>query len=984
MAKTVNPAKKTKQEKLLEKEEKKRERRIMKEKAKQYDGGFMSRCVALLIGFILGIIDTIGGAGGLGYYFISKKTIKEVAEYAGSSFDIDKYLASEYSEKTLLEIIKNFDQISGKLKGAEACIDSLAEISPYVSELADTLSQKLSDFGLDVDTAKLKSTPFKQLQTFLQDTLQSTRLGKFIGAKPDGTLMGLLCYGEEGVNYTLDENGNIVWIGDSHELTVGDFMDNNDTADIFKRLSLKAVMSTSGEVKSDDPITRALVYGTKGVDYYLYTDADGNEAIGMLPLTYTFDYDEAAGKNVLTDDHGKAVSFFKVDGAYIEVREKESDETPSLYLQKDAADGVWYAYPAKEDCGTKEKRVLHKFTSLGDIMKGDFMGMAEGVELASLLQITAESEGAMIALAYGNEGVDYKITEQTDGEGNVTKTIEMLGKSKPRTIKDLRAGNVKFEDLELGSVLKIKPHDGSNDTMINLAYGEEGKHYTFDEATKKITWLPKRYIEQADGLYRADGNKIEDAVRGADGMWSFTENGVSYKTVLPDGANALGKHTFYIYADGDGDKTPVCYKERTISDLKNLQTSDLIGGATLENMLKVNASTDGVLRSLAYGKEGVTYKIENGEVVMLPIEYSFDGTKWTDENGTEITSPSPINLGGHVYEFLRTKDGHTQYVYATATDGAAGSYRVCDALGAELTHKKRSIDALQSDNAKEVFNEIELRAVIPEKIDDSINLYLLYGKEGINYEIVLDSEGNKTIKLLTAPKTIASLRQTGDDSIFVKLRQDLTIGELLGDKANGNKVLENLKDATLDNLGEEINKLTIGNIVDNAESNKILKHLSDATLTDLDERINKLTITEIFEDEIFYKNADGQFTDKDGNVVENKVVKGTWKYLLKDKDSGKIREDYTLNDMNKLTENMTANIKATLLEDLDNDLQLDLSDAFMEMALSSSIVDTMIRDGDITMHEGRNKPTKIKQLTIVEVSHYIPKLIESLPSLPSA
>lgn len=268
MAKTVNPAKKTKQEKLLEKEEKKRERRIMKEKAKQYDGGFMSRCVALLLGFILGIIGTIGGAGGLGYYFISKKTIKEVAEYAGSSFDIDKYLASEYSEKTLLEIIKNFDQISGKLKGAEACIDSLAEISPYVSELADTLSQKLSDFGLDVDTAKLKSTPFKQLQTFLQDTLQSTRLGKFIGAKPDGTLMGLLCYGEEGVNYTLDENGNIVWIGDSHELTVGDFMDNNDTADIFNRLSLKAVMSTSGEVKSDDPITRALVYGTKGVDYF--------------------------------------------------------------------------------------------------------------------------------------------------------------------------------------------------------------------------------------------------------------------------------------------------------------------------------------------------------------------------------------------------------------------------------------------------------------------------------------------------------------------------------------------------------------------------------------------------------------------------------------------------------------------------------------------------------------------------------------------
>ena len=959
MAKTVNPAKKTKQEKLLEKEEKKRERRIMKEKAKQYDGGFMSRCVALLLGFILGIIGTIGGVGGLGYYFISKKTIKEVADYAGSSFDINKYLASEYTEKTLLEFFQNFNEISGKLKGAEACIDSLAEISPYVSELADTLSQKLSEFGLDVDTAKLKSTPFKQLQTFLQDTLQSTRLGKFIGAKPDGTLMGLLCYGEEGVNYTLDENGNIVWIGDSHELTVGDFMDNNDTADIFKRLSLKAVMSTSGEVKSDDPITRALVYGTKGVDYYLYTDADGSEAIGMLPLTYTFDYDETAGKNVLTDDHGKAVSFFKVNGAYIEVREKESDETPSLYLQKDGTDGVWYAYPAKEDCGTKEKRVLHKFTSLGDIMKGDFMGMAEGVELASLLQITAESEGAMIALAYGNEGVDYKITEQTDGEGNVTKTIEMLGKSKPRTIKDLRAGNVKFEDLELGSVLKIKPHDGSNDTMINLAYGEEGKHYTFDEATKKITWLPKRYIEQADGLYRGDGNKIEDAVRGADGMWSFTENGVSYKTVLPDGAIRLGKHTFYIYADGDGDKTPVCYKARTISDLKNLQTSDLIGGATLESMLNIGAGTDdGVLKSLAYGKNGVNYVIEDGKIVMQPIKYTLDGTNWTDETGGNVF---PTASDGGTYEFLRSKDGVTQYVYAKNVSGN-GEYRVCDALGAELTHKKRTIDALKSNNATQVFNEIELCEVIKPDTTDKINMYLLYGKENRDYTIV-----DGKIKC-DAPKTIGDMRKTGDDSIFKKLKNELTIGEILGEEqTNGNKILRNLKDATLNDLGG---------------------------------KINELLIVDVFEDEI-YKNSEGKYFDINGNEVaknengtfyrisDNALLEkdelqmnGTWKYLLKDPTGNKKPSGYTINDMGTLTDNMTENIKTTSLGEMDTDLGLNLSTQFLGLKLENSVKERM------NPQPQNENAEYVRDLTIVEVSRYIPELIkyyqEKLALLPSA
>ena len=71
--------KKTKREKLLEKEEKKREKRIMKEKSKQYDGGFTARCVALLLGFVLGVAGTIGGAAGAGYYIVSHKSVKEVA-----------------------------------------------------------------------------------------------------------------------------------------------------------------------------------------------------------------------------------------------------------------------------------------------------------------------------------------------------------------------------------------------------------------------------------------------------------------------------------------------------------------------------------------------------------------------------------------------------------------------------------------------------------------------------------------------------------------------------------------------------------------------------------------------------------------------------------------------------------------------------------------------------------------------------------------
>lgn len=318
--------KKTKREKLLEKEEKKREKRIMKEKNKQYDGGFTARCVALLLGFVLGVAGTIGGAAGAGYYLVSHKSVKEVAGIAGGDkFDLDKYLSAEYSEKTLLQFFKDLGAVTSKLKGAEASISTLAEISPYVSDIADKLAGKLSELGLDVDADALKTTPFNRLSEFLQETVQNTRLGTLIGAKPDGTIMGLLCYGEEGVNYTLDEDGNITWIGSSHELSVKDFMDNGATSDVFNRLSLKAVMETNGSVNTSDPITRVLVYGTKDVDYAAVAGADGKETIIMLPLAY--DYNEGTG--ILTDDHNKEVTNFYSYDAATKVIALFGSETPA-------------------------------------------------------------------------------------------------------------------------------------------------------------------------------------------------------------------------------------------------------------------------------------------------------------------------------------------------------------------------------------------------------------------------------------------------------------------------------------------------------------------------------------------------------------------------------------------------------------------------------------------------------------------------------
>ena len=564
----------------------------------------------------------------------------------------------------------------------------------------------------------------------------------------------------------------------------------------------------------------------------------------------------------------------------------------------------------------------------------------------------------------------------------------MQNGAKPRTIKDLRDGNVKFEDLELGDILKIKPHDGSNETKLNLAYGEEGKHYTYDDSAEKITWLNKRYIEKTDGaetaLYDADGKKIDGATKNG-GEWTFTQDGVSYTAKK---AGTLGLHTFYAYKVGE--TAPVTYKARTIADLKNLQTTELVGRSSLESLLGVGADTDGVLRSLAYGKQGLSYRIEettdgNGNVtksiVMLPVTYTFDGTDWKDENGAIVT---PVSSDGNTYEFLFSEDGVFGYVYAENVT-AAGSYPLCDAFGAALTHKKRSIDSLKAENATKAFNEIELRAIVPENTGDSINLYLLYGKAGIDYEI--DAEGNVKMLNGAAPKTIGALREKGENSIFSKLRRELTIGQMLGN-VDDNKILKNLKDSTLDSLGADIKRLTVGSIFEDADSNKILKPLKNSTFDTLNDDIKNLKITDVFEDDIYYKNADGDFTDKNGNVVtyENKVMRGEWNYLLRDpSDPTKTPDSYTLVNMGALTNNMTENVKNSSVYKLNEDFNLEIdtsATSFLHLALSGTNLQTLVTAGKMESARKDELTGKhVGDLTIKELFDYIPTLIGSVPGV---
>lgn len=167
-----------------------------------------------------------------------------------------------------------------------------------------------------------------------------------------------------------------------------------------------------------------------------------------------------------------------------------------------------------------------------------------------------------------------------------------------------------------------------------------------------------------------------------------------------------------------------------------------------------------------------------------------------------------------------------------------------------------------------------------------------------------------------------TLNNISDKIKTLKLSEMMTI-ETDPTSANYNQLLVALKDETLDTIGTRLKTLTIADVFDSEtlSSNKFLKCIDSTTLiTDVGNAMVNLKFTDVFSDEIY---------DTEGNV------KSTWKYLLKDPETGTIHTEYTLggdgdgneqSDMSDMINNMSGNIQNATLQDLYDDGFITLSD----------------------------------------------------------
>ncbi len=223
---------------------------------------FFGRAMALVLAFLFGIVATVGTVLGLGAFL----PVGDVMNL----FGLDPYALfyEDYAAMSALDIVR--DVISNPFDSLEG----IAKYSPVVDSYVDTIAESLSSLGIQLNKKEFKATAFADLGTYFRDdVINSMELGKALKVTPNESnrLMVAICYGNRGVDYTIDDAGNIVPI--SQPVTLGEL--SSDSQSVIDRVNVEDAFDVTAQ---SNEAMLFLAYGTKGLNY----DVTAEGTIEML------------------------------------------------------------------------------------------------------------------------------------------------------------------------------------------------------------------------------------------------------------------------------------------------------------------------------------------------------------------------------------------------------------------------------------------------------------------------------------------------------------------------------------------------------------------------------------------------------------------------------------------------------------------------------------------------------------------------------
>lgn len=533
-------------------------------------GGFLGKLIAVILGLIIGILAGAGGMVGIGYLLVFNTDIKTnigtINGIAGTNINFTDFLDESYGNKTVVSLVGDTVATLQKISRGEGTLNNLNEISPLIGNLIvgedgnSGLVKTLNDYYLNVTAedimnksvvkpAGAEKDPDKYLMDYLMERVNDVPVASFLikmGYPLNDTLLTICC-GVEFVDWEKNPDGTIKMLGDSKQLTLGEFL-SEDLEQAIYRLPIDAIMPVS----LSDRVMMMLAYGD---DFCYHTEErNGKTVVVMNQVFYT--YDTVSGK--LFDARGTQIAPSQIANANFTqgTCQVQVDANTTHYLKAETLNGeriTLYAYSANDY--TTSSAIFYTKTTLNDLNSGA-IHLVEDMYLKDVLDITAKSDKMLISLAYGVEGEDYIFVEE-----NGTKKIQSI--NPPRTIKELRErGEKLIYEIYLADVIDAEPEET---VTMYILYGKENMHYSV-EAGGVINMLQRQVAVVGNEVYNEYGDVKIGTLTGN----TFTENGITYTLGVATGKTLTlsdnSVATMYYVVDEDG--APVNFNRTTLGDLE--------------------------------------------------------------------------------------------------------------------------------------------------------------------------------------------------------------------------------------------------------------------------------------------------------------------------------------------------------------------------------------------------------------------------------
>ena len=433
--------------------------------------------------------------------------------------------------------------------------------------------------------------------------------------------------------------------------------------------------------------------------------------------------------------------------------------------------------------------------------------------------------------------------------------------------------------------------------------------------------------------------------------------------------------------------------------------------------------SDELVRALLYGVEGVHYAVgTEGEIEMLRVGIAVYGGAAYDRGGNllpgavEETEGVYLYTDGDMVYRLERQSGESIEIETEEGPLSLPLLIAEDETGEEVFYKPHTIGDLSGENS--LISGITKDLTIGQFMGDGEQSSLSAAISGWKIDDLNDQDKIMSLKIAdvigvdeNSPAVLQAMRDRdwtladlNDKDTF----NQLALGEVIEiDESNPDTpaLLVSLQNTSIGELSDAVNRLTLVELLgeDQVEKSSILRNLADSTVRTLADDISALSIAQVFEDKVYKTDDDGNYLDKDGNVLyyndgdgnwytspdfaaetlSERALTGTWKYLL---TGDKEPEEYTIEDIGDLTANMTKNVQSAALKDLYSDGVIQTQDGSGDLSFLEEKVlyEATVTVGDfertifsIDPEEFSYKQT-IGELTIQELIDYVRAVISAL------